>query len=59
MTITQILKSKTINFNALYLALIAVMKSFGMEIDETVVAAGATLLNWILRAFTNKPLSEK
>ena len=59
MKASQILKSKTINFNGLYLAGIAILTAFGIEIDEKVVAAGATLLNWILRAFTKVPLQEK
>jgi len=59
MKIAQIFKSKTIDFNAGYMALIALVGALGYEIRPEVVAAGATLLNWILRFFTVKPLKEK
>ena len=57
---TKFLKSKTINFNAIYLALIAILtQGFGVEMSTEVVAAIQTLMNWILRAITKVPLSEK
>ena len=59
MEIKQIFKSKTIDFNAGYLALVALIGALGYEIKPEVVAAGATLLNWVLRFFTKVPLKEK
>lgn len=50
-------KSKTINFNALYLAVIAILtQGFGIVIDPAVVTAGGVLLNWILRFITKQPI---
>jgi len=59
MTFKQIIKSKTIDFNAGYLALIALVGALGYELDPKVVAAGAMVLNWILRFFTTKALADK
>ena len=47
-------KSKTINFNAMYLAIIAVLQAFGLEIPTEAVVAVQTLINIILRAVTSE-----
>ena len=56
---TNILKSKTIDFNAICLAAFALLTGFGIEVPAEVVAAVVTIGNFILRFFTDKPLSEK
>lgn len=50
--------SKTINFNAIYLACIAIaVEGFGYTIDPTIVAGGQALMNLILRKyFTREPI---
>ena len=53
------LKSKTINFNALFLAVIAVAGAFGFEMKPELVAALQTILNVGLRFVTDSPLGEK
>ena len=51
-------KSKTLNFNAIYLAVIAAMtQGFGIAISPELVAAGGVILNAILRLFTTEPLA--
>lgn len=56
----KFLKSKTINFNAIYLALVAIVtKGFGYDIDPEIIAACQTLMNWILRYLTKEPMSAK
>lgn len=52
-------KSKTINLNAAGVALVPLLQAFGIMLDPTMVAAGFTLLNWILRSVTKKPLADK
>lgn len=50
-------KSKTINFNALYLAVVAaVTEGFGVQIDPAVIAAVQTLMNFVLRKVTKEPI---
>jgi hypothetical protein len=51
--------SKTINFNAIYLAMIAVItEGFGIALDPTIVAGGQALMNLILRKyFTREPIA--
>ena len=50
-------KSKTLNFNAIYMALIAILtQGVGIVLDPEVVAAGGVLLNWILRLLTKEPI---
>ena len=53
------LKSKTINFNALFLAVIAVAGAVGFEMQPELVAALQTRLNVALRFVTDLPLGEK
>jgi len=53
------LKSMTVNFNALYMALIAVLEACGVKVAPELAAAGQTIMNFGLRAITTKPLSEK
>ncbi len=50
-------KSKTLNFNALYLALVAVVGAFGIELGPELVTAGGVILNAILRTITSEPLT--
>ena len=51
--------SKTINFNAIFLALVAVaVEGFGVEIDPTIVVGLQTFMNVILRKFfTTEPIA--
>lgn len=53
------LKSKTVNFNALFLALVAVSGACGISLEPELVAALQTLLNVILRFLTSEPLEAK
>ena len=55
----QFLKSKTVNFNGLYMAGVAIAQAFGLQIPVEGVAAGQTILNIILRTVTRIPLAEK
>ena len=50
--------SKTINFNAIYLALVAIaVEGFGVEIDPTIIVGLQTLVNIVLRKyFTREPI---
>jgi hypothetical protein len=51
-------KSKTLNLNAIYLAVIAgLTQGFGITISPELVAAGGVILNSILRVFTTEPLA--
>ena len=53
------LKSKAINLNALYLAVIATLGAYGVELKPELVALGSMVLNIVLRMITDRPLSEK
>ena len=55
----KIFKSKTIDFNAIVLAIFALLKGFGFETPDDVIVAVVTIGNFILRFFTNEPLSKK
>ena len=59
MKLKQLYKSKTLDLNAAYVALVALLGGLGIEVDPQIVALGAAVMNWILRFVTNKPLSEK
>ena len=50
--------SKTINFNAIFLAAVAVLsEGFGIAIDPTIIAGAQTLMNLLLRKyFTTEPI---
>jgi hypothetical protein len=53
------LKSKTLNFNVLVPALVGILMAFGVEIPVEVVTGVLAIGNFILRFFTEVPLSEK
>lgn len=55
----QLVKSKTINFNALYVAVIAVLGSYGVPLKPELVALGQMVLNIVMRMVTKGPLAEK
>jgi len=59
MQIKQIVKSKTINFNALMVALMGVAAAMGYEIPSEVSNAILILGNVALRFITKEPLSAK
>ncbi len=59
MKMPKFFKSKTINLNALYMALVAVAGAAGVEIDPELVAAGQTFLNFVMRYVTKEPISAK
>ena len=50
--------SKTINFNAIFLACVAALtEGFGITVDPTIVAGAQTLMNLLLRKyFTTEPI---
>ena len=51
--------SKTINFNAIFLALVAIaVEGFGITIDPTIIVGLQTLMNLVLRKyFTREPIA--
>lgn len=53
------LKSKTLNFNALVPALFGVLAAFEINVPPEVVVGVLAIGNFILRFFTEVPLSEK
>ena len=59
MKILQMLKSKTINFNALATAVVAILTSLGVEIPVEVVTGIFAIGNFILRLLTKEPVSAK
>lgn len=50
--------SKTINCNAIFLAIVAIAtEGFGVEIDPTIIAGAQTLMNLLIRKyFTREPI---
>ena len=47
-------QSKTVNFNAIYLGLVAIVtKGFGVEPDPVIIAGGMAAMNWVLRRITS------
>jgi hypothetical protein len=52
-------KSKTINMNALYMALVAVSSALGIELGPELIAAGQTILNIVMRYITKEPMAAK
>jgi len=59
MKVSQIFNSKTINFNALMVAIMVVVAAMGYEIPSEVSNAILILGNVILRFITKEPLSAK
>ena len=59
MSLLQLLKSKTLNFNVIVPALAGLAKAFGYSVPPEVVAGILAIGNFILRFLTEKPLSEK
>lgn len=55
----QLLKSKTINFNALIPAIVVLTSALGYPIPPEAVAAIFSIGNIVLRMVTTKPISEK
>ena len=55
----QIIKSKTINANGLYVAVIAVLGAYGVPLKPELVALGQMVLNIVMRMVTKGPLSDK
>ncbi|MBW1803333.1 MAG: hypothetical protein JRJ85_21710 [Deltaproteobacteria bacterium] len=55
----RLLKSKTIDFNAGFLALVALVGALGYQLSPEIVATASAFMNWVLRAITKMPLSEK
>ena len=53
------LKSKTINYNGLYMAVIAMLPALGVTVAPELVAAGQTILNVVLRFVTESSLEDK
>lgn len=54
------LKSKTINFNVVYGALVTIAtQGFGINIAPEIIAAVGTVMNIVLRTITNEPLDAK
>ena len=63
-TLNQALKSKTVNFNAIYFLAAGyanqyVQRKYGVDIPPEAIAGGAAILNMALRFITKEPLSGK
>lgn len=52
-------KSKTINFNALIVAIVAVLKSLDIYIEPEIIVAIQTIGNIVLRFVTSEPIKER
>jgi len=59
MTIVQIFKSKTLDFNTIVVALFALLTHLGIEVPAEVMTGVLAIGNYILRFITKKPLAEK
>lgn len=57
--INKLRKSKTINFNALAAAVLAVLRSVGVDIPPEVVESVLIIMNILLRMVTSEPISKK
>ena len=59
MKFLQMLKSKTINFNALATSVVAILTALGVVIPVEVVTGVFAIGNFILRLLTKEPVSAK
>jgi len=59
MSLANIVKSKTINFNVLVPAVVGIASAFGFTVPAEVVAGILAVGNFVLRFFTKEPLSAK
>lgn len=59
MKLSKLIKSKTIDFNVLVPAIAGLLNALGFSVPPEVIAGVLAIGNFILRFFTNKPLSEK
>ena len=55
----NLFRSKTLDFNAIVFAAFALAKGFGVDTPDEVIVAVVTIGNFILRFFTDRPVSEK
>ena len=55
----QVIKSKTVDFNAIVVALFAIAKGMGYEVPAEVITGVLAIGNFILRLITKGPISEK
>lgn len=58
-TFSQQIQSKTIRFNAITAAIIAILKILDIEVPTEVVTGVFTIGNYIFRLITKEPLSAK
>lgn len=58
-TIKQQAKSRTVQFNVIATAIIAILNSFGIEIPAEAAAGILAVGNYILRLITIEPLENK
>jgi len=58
-TAKKLIKSKTININALVLAAIGIANALNVEIPQEAATGIVAIVNIILRFFTDSHLSEK
>ena len=54
-----LLKSKTININALAAGLVIILQQFGADLDTNAVATVLIAMNVVLRFITEKSLEDK
>lgn len=59
MNFLKIFKSKTIDFNVLAAAIVAILAQAGVAVPVEVVTAVFAIGNFVLRLITKKPIAEK
>jgi hypothetical protein len=52
-------KSKTLDFNVIVPAIYGFVRALGYDVPEEVMVGVLAIGNFVLRFFTNKPVSEK
>ncbi len=57
--VKQLFKSKTINFNALVPAAVAILAAFGVAVPATLVTAILVIGNMLLRMLTKEAIADK
>lgn len=57
--LTKTAKSKTINFNVLVPAVMAILEAVGVEIPKDVAVGILAIGNFVLRFFTDRAIKDK
>jgi len=59
MTLVQIFKSKTVDFNIIVTAIFALLNHLGIVIPAEVMTGVLGIGNFVMRLITKKPIAEK